>query len=420
MYSNLLKFFPFSLQDEDPEKSKVLLLIKLRWIFILVQFFIIIPYLALNAYDYKDLVFYLGISISLVGFNIILFGIWENIKSPVSESLVFTSLLIDVIYLTILSFFLIHVVNIQIESICFVNATLGAILLNGRKNIVFYFCLAISFTLIQYMQVNIFMSNLVFSKFVFNHIVLLLVWVMARTVNKHIYEQNKLLGNIKEQTDQLDRLRAVGALSAGFSHEFSSPLNTVKLRLSRIYKKNQDVESLAALEAVGECERIIRQMNNSQLDSRQYVFQKIHLPQSIREIIKSWTLDFETVKVNFVDLTNDSKKYNFPIINFSQGLLNVLDNAFESSSGCNVQIFYEIIDENLQLKVLDDGEGFSEDVISRFGEPFLTTKEKGTGLGLYSFLMFAKSIGGSLEIGNRPEGGAIIVFKAPLFLNEEV
>ena len=61
----------------------------------------------------------------------------------------------------------------------------------------------------------------------------------------------------------------------------------------------------------------------------------------------------------------------------------------------------------------DTGPGFSPDALKKAGDPFFTTKDHGTGLGLPIVQSIIQSHGGSLRLDNAPEGGALITLSFP-------
>ncbi|GAA5236813.1 HAMP domain-containing protein [Verticiella sediminum] len=74
----------------------------------------------------------------------------------------------------------------------------------------------------------------------------------------------------------------------------------------------------------------------------------------------------------------------------------------------------------VQLRVMDNGPGFSESVLQRAFEPYVTTKPKGTGLGLAIVKKIVEEHGGRIEISNRPDGGAHVSILLTRLVSPEV
>ncbi len=62
----------------------------------------------------------------------------------------------------------------------------------------------------------------------------------------------------------------------------------------------------------------------------------------------------------------------------------------------------------------DNGHGFDEETIGRLFEPYVTTKTKGTGLGLAVVKKIVEEHGGIVWAENRPERGACVVLRLPV------
>jgi signal transduction histidine kinase len=65
------------------------------------------------------------------------------------------------------------------------------------------------------------------------------------------------------------------------------------------------------------------------------------------------------------------------------------------------------------LTFRDTGPGFSEEAIQKAMDPFFTTKDSGTGLGLPIVQAIIESHGGTMKLSNAPEGGAVIRIEFP-------
>ena len=92
-----------------------------------------------------------------------------------------------------------------------------------------------------------------------------------------------------------------------------------------------------------------------------------------------------------------------------QAVLNVTLNAIEEvPRGGEVRWSLRPLDDGVVLCCDDDGPGFDPEALERALEPFFTRKEpgRGTGLGLAIAYSVVQRHGGSIELSNRPEGGA--------------
>jgi C4-dicarboxylate-specific signal transduction histidine kinase len=100
-----------------------------------------------------------------------------------------------------------------------------------------------------------------------------------------------------------------------------------------------------------------------------------------------------------------------------QILLNVLLNAMESTppeGAITVQVRCDEKARMLIVEVDDSGPGLGNRDPEDLFQPFATTKTTGTGLGLPISRQITERLGGSLQLANRPEGGARCTLSLPL------
>lgn len=396
-------FLPFS--DSSQEIAKLLWIIRLRWL--VIAFLITLWPLGFTTgaiRGSKGLI-YVGLLFLLICFNSYSHFVWSR-RRAVHSSLIAMQLIFDLAILT--SCLLLHNDSLNPFFVVFyVNVSLGATLLHNRWGVVFQVLCHLALLFVQLMSSGEIVHSHLSAAFLIQHLVLLIVWGVSRSLYRYIMIQNQKIQYVKIYAEKLDRLRSLGALAAGFSHEFASPLNTIKLRIEREQKLKPESENLSEIiQAVHECELVLRQMNGAQMDPRDFHFKVFNLSSATEEILKSWRQENPSTLVDF-NSKDHQANVNLPILNYSQALINILDNAIEANPKGRVFIDIDPLDSLILLRMENEGSRFSEDVLNRFGEPFVTTKSTGTGLGLYSVQLFAQSFGGTAAIKNTRKGARV-------------
>ena len=94
---------------------------------------------------------------------------------------------------------------------------------------------------------------------------------------------------------------------------------------------------------------------------------------------------------------------------------NLVLNACEASpAGATVEVAARRDGDRALLEVLDRGSGLPAEIADRVFEPYVSTKRRGSGLGLSLVRDVARQHGGSVSLENRPGGGACARLSLPL------
>jgi signal transduction histidine kinase len=104
-----------------------------------------------------------------------------------------------------------------------------------------------------------------------------------------------------------------------------------------------------------------------------------------------------------------------------QAFLNIFMNAIQAMpKGGKILVSIESADSIVNICIEDEGPGVPEDLLERIWDPFFTTKEKGTGLGLGIVKNIIESHNGSIRVENLKEGlGVRVIIELPMSANDE-
>ena len=229
---------------------------------------------------------------------------------------------------------------------------------------------------------------------------------------------------LKEQLSRAERLSSLGEMAAKISHEIRNPLGIIKSSAALLKKKMvaADPSNTIPDVIVEETERL----NNIITDFFNYAKPRNPnlTPCRVEEVIdKNLTflspqLDGQGYRIQ-TNYGNNLPEIVADTAMLYQAFLNILINAMQAMpDGGDIQIAVESEDGGVEIAFSDNGAGIPQDELEKIWEPFFTTKDFGTGLGLGIVKNIVESHGGSIQMGNRPEGGASVSIKLPVKQDE--
>ncbi|AJO17270.1 Sporulation kinase E [Bacillus paralicheniformis] len=215
-----------------------------------------------------------------------------------------------------------------------------------------------------------------------------------------------------------EMLSAVGQLAAGIAHEIRNPLTSLKgfLQLmiqSKKYQKDYAevmMSEFIRLEAIINEFLVLAKTKSTTFD-----------PVQVNSIVEDVCMVLESQAVlNNVriekQLSGDLPEILAVSNELKQVFLNILKNAIEAMEDAEgfitIRSYYE--KDSVFITFEDQGKGISKDVLEKLGEPFYTTKEKGTGLGLMVTFKIIENHGGSIHFESEEGKGTTVKLKLPI------
>ena len=234
------------------------------------------------------------------------------------------------------------------------------------------------------------------------------------------------LSELERRTRLAEKLAAVGTLAAGLAHEIRNPLNSAELQLQLLERRLSKLEleetmrrksnkaMVAVHQELGRLTNLVEEFLNfarptelhiKEVELRRFFeeFVGFHQPQAAERGVVL-RLDAPTSPV---ELRADPEK-------LKQIFLNITRNAIQAAGDDGeVRIQLDADGRGARVRVLDSGVGIPEADISRVFEPFYTTTEGGTGLGMAITHSLVALHGGDIDLENRDGGGLAVEVRLP-------
>ncbi|MDQ0483805.1 ATP-binding protein [Guptibacillus hwajinpoensis] len=233
--------------------------------------------------------------------------------------------------------------------------------------------------------------------------------VLATLIYEVFINQFKLLHSVMEG----QKLKVVSHLAASISHEVRNPLTVSRGFLQLIDSDLNDREKKGYMKlAITELDRATEIINDYLTFAKPYpesveridIISEVKHSISVIQPLASMMNVSINAKIDLPSAYMHSEKRKF-----QQCLLNFSKNAIEAmSNGGTLTIQIARKDNELKISIQDTGVGMTKDQLSRIGEPFFTTKEKGTGLGMMVSHSIVKGMGGELMYESEPGIGTTV------------
>jgi PAS domain S-box-containing protein len=224
----------------------------------------------------------------------------------------------------------------------------------------------------------------------------------------------------KEQTEQLlqksEKLALLGQMAAGIAHEIRNPLTSIR-GFIQLFKSETHQEEYYDI-VLSELDRINNIVGEFLVLAKPTA--AVFAEKDVKDLIKDVVTLINTQSILnnvqiFVEFESDLPKISCEENQLKQVFLNLLKNAIEAMpSGGNIDVKVRVKAEGkISIQIIDQGIGIPKDRIPTLGEPFYTTKEKGTGLGLMTCYKIIESHNGQLKIDSEVNQGTTIEIILP-------
>ena len=229
----------------------------------------------------------------------------------------------------------------------------------------------------------------------------------SRKISYALSEAKLKLSNQKKTTE-------VAYLSAAAVHELSTPLNTIFLVLNDLLKEKlfiknnflmKDIELLKS--QADRCKKILLKLSKNPNNLKDNFFEQI----KIIDLIKLNFDKFNDDKILIISYNNFNKENKILFkdeINYALG--NIIQNSILYSKN-KIKILLKSSNDDFIIKIEDDGNGFSKDVLDKLGQPYISRSKKGMGLGIFIAKNLIENMKGNIIFYNSINNKAIVEIK---------
>lgn len=246
-----------------------------------------------------------------------------------------------------------------------------------------------------------------------------------RSLSRQVAEKTRELQESQERLLRSERFAAVGEAAAYVSHEIKNPLMVIGGLSHQVARRLEGQPELQ--EKLRLIREEVRRLETFLGDLRDFTrpaqpaLAPVNLNQVIREVEQLLESEARKRGVEIVE-DLDSRLPSVPADpgQMKQVLLNLMKNALEAmDGGGRIVLKSGAEEEQVWFAVADTGVGMTPEVLAKIFNPFFTTKEKGTGLGLAVIHKIITDHGGSISVESTPKKGSTFVVKLPLRVGED-
>ncbi|WP_143415450.1 HAMP domain-containing sensor histidine kinase [Geobacillus sp. E263] len=241
---------------------------------------------------------------------------------------------------------------------------------------------------------------------------LFVVYIME-TLKEAIIMRSKLV--------KVEKMEVVSQLAASISHEIRNPLTVVKgfIQLLKTPSLSQDAKDRyiqIALDEINRAEAIINDYLTFAKPASNKV-ERLMVDAQLRKVVQMLAPMAHMNSIEIVEKLEPGAIVG-NIQYFQQCFLNLIKNSIEAMpNGGTLTISSRLHGDHVIITIKDTGVGMTTEQVNRFGEPYFSTKEKGTGLGTMVAVKMIQTMQGTLHIQSEVNKGTTLSITFPKAAN---
>jgi len=370
--------------------------INLRWIGIIGQFITINSVKFIFNFEFNYIATNLIIFIGVIS-NILLLYYYNKIQ--LSNRSAFNFLLLDIIQLSSLLYLTGGILN-PFSIFLLIPSVFASSNLKIKTNLFLIFVTLVSIIFLTFYSNSLPgpLNKIIINNYYYYSIPIALIIALlflnyfALIFGKESNLRKEALNKIQELISKEHELVSLGTQAAAAAHSLGTPLSTIKIisqDLLEQFSNNEDLKKDIELlvSQVNRCNEILKRLSiNSTLED-DFIDKDLSLHNYLKEIVNSFK---EISDKNFIiNVEQDTNSFDIKkSIEIIYGIRNFIGNANKYAKN-NIYITIKSDSEISEIIIEDDGLGFSKDILTKIGEPYIKSlrsndnKKSGLGLGIF-------------------------------------
>jgi two-component system sensor histidine kinase HydH len=232
------------------------------------------------------------------------------------------------------------------------------------------------------------------------------------------------LKKYEEEAKRAERLSALGNLAAGVAHEIRNPLNAISITVQRLrseFEPRKDQEEYLSfiqtvLDEIKRLDNIINQFL-SLAKAQKLTLVSSDMNKFLDELILLVEMDTRDKKVHVIKIMDRLPQLKIDPDEMKKALLNIMLNgvqAMPEGGKLQVQSYTDDSKGTVVIRITDSGVGISKENLSTIFQPYFSTKEKGTGIGLSIAYRIISDHKGKIEVESEVGKGTTFIITLPV------
>jgi signal transduction histidine kinase/DNA-binding response OmpR family regulator len=238
-----------------------------------------------------------------------------------------------------------------------------------------------------------------------------------------LQETLRMEKSIRAQLIQSEKLAAMGRLVASVAHELNNPLQAIQnalylVKMEKTLSPRAQEDLQIALDETTRMGNLIARLRDAYRPTSLDEYHLASLNILVEEVEKLITTHLRHSEIRYE--FHPDPDLPLTLMNrdqIKQVILNLCLNAVETMPDggvLRIKTDYQAKDSQVLLAVKDTGPGISADTIPHLFEPFFTTRDKGTGLGLFISYEIIQNHNGSIQVESCEGQGTTFLFSLPV------